>query len=87
MWQDMPVSLRFAFVFAIVMAMLTAITSIATKAYALGVNALVPTSLCFTSIGMLCGAIAQQNRRIVTLERRINELDAPRNSTSTEIAK
>jgi hypothetical protein len=87
MWQDMPVSLRFPFVFAFAMAVLVAMTSIATPAYAPGVNALVPISLCFITVGMLCNAITQQNRRIVELERRLIELEANRNAESNEIAK
>ena len=89
MWQDMPVSLRLPFVFSFAMAMLLAITTITTAANALttktlaqGLNALVPLSLCFLTIGMLCSAIAQQNRRIVELERRLTEIASKSNEES-----
>lgn len=86
MWQDMPASLRFPFAFSFAMAMLVALTFIATTAYAPGFNALVPISLCFITIGMLCNTLTQQNRRIVELDRRLNELEANRNAKSNEIA-
>jgi hypothetical protein len=75
MWHDMPVSLRFPFVFALVMAIVIAITAIPTAVYFPGMNALVPISLCFITIVMLCRVIAQQNGQIIELERRLNELE------------
>ncbi len=78
MLHDMPVTLRFPFVFAIVMSMVIALTAIAAAVYAPSPNALVPISLCFTSIAMLCGVMAHQNKRIVDLDRRLCEVEQNR---------
>ena len=86
MWQDMPVSLRFPLLFAFAMALLVAMASIAAAAYTPGVNALVPIALCFVTIGILCSTVAQQNKRIVELERRLKELEASSTTKSSEIA-
>ena len=84
MWFDMPISIRFLFVFSGVMAMAVAVLGIGIAAYTPGVNALVPISLCFSCICMLCGFIAHQNKQIMELKRRIIELEECHVEKSTE---
>lgn len=70
----MPLTLLLPLVFASAMALIISNVAIATARMTTGPSSLIPVSLCFTTIILVCGAIAQLNGRVVDLERQLTEL-------------
>lgn len=73
-FKHMPLTLLLPLVFASAMALIVSSGAIATARMTTGPSPLIPVSLCFTTIILVCGAIAQLNGRVVDLERQLTEL-------------
>ncbi len=87
MSKYMPLTLLLPLVLACALALVVSSVAVSTAKVTAGPSPLIPVSWCFTTIILVCVAVARVNKRVVDLEQQLAQLlpkADPPSTTQTE---